>query len=414
MHRIELELATVTPAFIGTSDSQSRAEWTAKSVRGHLRWWLRAVLGGELRGNAREVRKCEEVLFGSNSRKSAIRIVARPFDATGAREAADGHPLDEEELVREWGTTNNPAVVGRLRLSRRAASNPVGYLGYGPIIWDSKLGKAVYGRARIRPGQSVRLLVQWSDLRPDSGTPPKSIEALSNALWCWVNLGGIGGRSRRGFGSLVCRSAHASGGDDSPIEPIATLDQFKEQLRARLARAILAPATAEWSHFTSETRVYVSTSPYDTWEAALMAAGAWLIAYRRRYGLSTDERGKARNRDYVWLNSPAPAGGVPDRAGFGLPLPFGKGDRVAGWRRPEFRGREETGRRGSPLLIHISHFGKDYRVVLTHVPARLVPAGAEIHFHGQHSAPTSQQQNIVRDFLDDLEGAAKKKIGRIL
>ena len=142
-----------------------------------------------------------------------------------------------------------------------------------------------------------------------------------------------------------------------------------------------------------------------------------MIAYRRRYGLSSDERAAVRNRDYVWLNSPTP-GGVPDRAGFGLPLPFGKGDLVAGWRgkkaRHESEGREETGRRGSPLLIHVALFGNDYRVVMTHMPARLVPPGAEIHFRGQRAAPTPQQEHIVRDYLDDLESAAKKKIRRIL
>jgi len=136
-----------------------------------------------------------------------------------------------------------------------------------------------------------------------------------------------------------------------------------------------------------------------------------MIAYRRRYGLSSDERVEVRNRDYVWLNSPAPAGGVPDRAGFGLPLPFGKGDLVAAWRE---RGQEETRRRASPLLIHISLFGTEYRVVLTHMPAQLIPPGTEIHFHGRRGAPTPQQEHIVRDFLDDLESAAKKRIRRIL
>lgn len=78
MHRIELELTTVTPAFIGTSRPEARAEWTAKSVRGHLRWWLRAVLGGELGGDAGKVRKTESAIFGSTKQKSAVRIMVRP------------------------------------------------------------------------------------------------------------------------------------------------------------------------------------------------------------------------------------------------------------------------------------------------------------------------------------------------
>src|ERR1700682_599570 len=122
MHRVELELTTVTPAFIGTSDS-ARAEWNAKSVRGHLRWWLRAVLGGELGGNWDQVRKQEEAIFGSNERKSAVKIIARPFESTLAGDAADGHPFNETELAAAWGATDT-AGRARLRL-RQGESNPM-------------------------------------------------------------------------------------------------------------------------------------------------------------------------------------------------------------------------------------------------------------------------------------------------
>jgi CRISPR-associated protein Cmr1 len=409
MHRIELELTTITPAFIGTSDPANRAEWAAKSVRGHLRWWLRAVLGGELGGRADEVRAREAAIFGSNAQKSAVKIIARPFAVVGSRDPADGSPRNETELASDWGATN-PAVRARLRLSR-GSSNPIGYLGYGPIIYDRDKKDTVYSRARIRPGQSLRLLVQWSGA-------PNYLDSLQKALWCWLNLGGIGGRSRRGFGSLAFSKVIAIHGNGALFEPIQTLEQFEHELHTRLTSAVVTSPPAEWSHFTSDTRIYVSTLAFRLWEEALMAAGAWLIAFRRRYGLSSDERVAVRNRDYVWLNSPS-SGGVPDRAGFGLPLPFGKGDLVAGWRDPkkgrrDSREHDETGRRASPLLIHVARFGADHHLVLTHMPARLVPNGAEIHFHGNRNVPTPEQDGIVRAFLDDLESATKKKIRRIL
>jgi hypothetical protein len=406
MHRIELELTTVTPAFIGTSDPEKRAEWAAKSVRGHLRWWLRAVLGGELAGRADAVREREEKIFGSNKQKSAVKIIARPVVTDGKRDPADGHPFDETELADAWGATN-PAVRARLRLNR-GSSNPIGYLGYGPIIYDREKKDTVYGRARIRPGFPLHLLVQWSGEQD-------YLDSLQKAMWCWLHLGGIGGRSRRGFGSLACSNVREIRGKGALLEPIQTLDQFERESRTRLASAIMAQPPADWSHFTNDTRIYVSTKTFDTWDDALLAAGAWLIAYRRRYGLSSDERAKVRNRDYVWLNSPT-AGGVPDRAGFGLPLPFGKGDLVAGWREPKKDGREsqELKRRASPLLIHVAYFEKRHHLVFTHMPSQFLPKGAQIHFHGHHSAATPDQEGIVRDFLDDLESAAKKRIRRIL
>ena len=404
MHRVELELTTVTPAFIGTSDSHI-AEWTAKGVRGHLRWWLRAILGGELRGDAGQVRKREQALFGCNESRSAVRIMVRPVGHGGSDDVADGNTLDENELAKAWGATN-PAVRARLRL-RLGASNPIAYLGYGPIGYRREKKATVYERGRILPDQRLKLLLQWSEQL--SGNP---LDDLRKALWCWLHLGGIGGRSRRGFGSLFCSAIRTVRGEEPLVALTQSLDQFEGACGKYLELATGASATAEWSHFTTGTRVFISTSGYQTWQGALTAAGAWLIAFRRRYGLGSDEREAKRNRDYVWLNSPAPAGGIPDRAGFGLPLPFGKtADLVAAWRE---RGQKENRRRASPLLIHVSRFEKQYYVVLTHMPALLVPAGSEIHFNGQHMAPTAEQKGIIGELLSDLEGKEKSRIRRVL
>jgi CRISPR-associated protein Cmr1 len=392
MHRIELELTTVTPAFIGTSDPDKRAEWTAKSVRGQLRWWLRAVLGGELGGRQDKVREVEEAIFGSTKQRSAVRIMVRPVEEPYASGYAEGQSLNHTKLASDWGNTS-AAVHSRLEL-KSGASNPIGYLGFGPIV------KNRYLRARIPPGKPLRLLVQWSG-------STSHVESLRKALWCWVNLGGIGGRSRRGFGSLVCNRIVT--GTQRLIEPVETFKAFEEALKHHLEIAKTASPVATWSHFTSATQIYISTKSFGNWEDTLMAAGAWLIAFRRRYGRSDDERGPTvQNRDYVWYKSnPVVAGKVPDRAGFGLPLPFGQGDLVATWR--DERGASR--RRASPLLIHVARFGSEHRLVFTHMPAQLIPNNAQIHFRGSQSVATDEQKEIVGEFLEDLR--KKEKIERI-
>jgi CRISPR type III-B/RAMP module RAMP protein Cmr1 len=397
MHRIEIELTTVTPAFIGTSDPDKRAEWAAKSVRGHLRWWLRAVLGGELHGQQDKVRKAEAEIFGSTKQKSAVKIIARPLEAKGSGDRAEGHSLSHTDLATRWGTSD-PTVHKRLEL-KKGATNPIGYLGFGPITANR------YNRARIHPNEHLQLLVQWERATPH-------LDSLRKALWCWLNLGGIGGRSRRGFGSLTCTSVRVIVGNEALIAPVDTLDKFKGGLRTHLGGAMPALPVARWSHFTSETKIYISTKTPDKewiWEDALMAAGAWLIAFRRRYGASSDERGKdVQNHDYVWLKSnPVMAGKVPDRAGFGLPLPFGQGSLIAAWQ--DERGASR--RRASPLLIHVARFGADHRLIFTHMPALLVPDGRQIHFRGTQSKVTTDQIGIVKAFLEDLK--AKKKIEEI-
>ncbi len=48
MQRLEVTLQTITPLFMGGSDPRREPELRAASVRGALRFWLRALLSGAL------------------------------------------------------------------------------------------------------------------------------------------------------------------------------------------------------------------------------------------------------------------------------------------------------------------------------------------------------------------------------
>lgn len=390
-----LHLRTVTPALIGSAES-GRAEWNGKAIRGQLRWWFRAVAGGAMHGNAARVRAVEREVFGGvddggpgdNANNSALRVMVHAAGAllADAKGYPPGRALDERELADLWGNSSEE-VQRRLRLDV-GSSNPIGYLGYGPIEYDKNARGVVWKRGCIAPDHPLTLVLQWN-----SQVSVVARNLFDRALWCWVNLGGIGARSRRGFGSLVAVDSDV-GGDENAF-------------RLGLAKSVGAASEsfasgtlAEWSHFTAESHVYRSKAVYGDWSEAMKVAGAWLIAFRRRYGRADDERTKVQNRDYQWLKSPPPPAGVPDRAGFGLPLLFGR-TATAAW------GKKE-GRRASPLLLHIGLFGaRKYSVIFTYMPARLVPDGEKIEFRGTSSPATAGQQGIVRDFLDDL---TKKKL----
>ncbi len=55
MTPLELQLTVVTPAFIGGAEPNARAELRPPSIKGHLRFWHRAVNP--------EYRKLEPVVF---------------------------------------------------------------------------------------------------------------------------------------------------------------------------------------------------------------------------------------------------------------------------------------------------------------------------------------------------------------
>ena len=406
---VELELELVTPCFLGGADRRKRAEWRAASIRGQLRWWFRAVAGARFQGNLKEVSQAEESLFGSTSRASVLRV--RALDRPAAKAAGDNSPhgkaLGGRDLALLWG--ENPpstSTEGRLEL-RSGRGNPIEYLGYGAILRERGRG-SVFEHGRFEAGQPASFELLWR-----RGLSAREGEILRDALWCWLNLGGIGARSRRGFGSLRC--LRVEGRQLGELENFASLD--RDAFRKR-AREILPPyeelgaagSLPAWSHLSSQTRVYLGQHNERNWQDAMVRAGAWLIAFRRRYGSANHEHPALRPRearDYEWA---APQGRrhqdekIPDRAGFGLPLPFGERGETVTWGKAD-----RDGRRASPLLLHIACFGEqekaEFLPVLTYIPAALVPPDERLFLKGRPDSgafPEKVHTGIVERFLDDL------------
>jgi CRISPR type III-B/RAMP module RAMP protein Cmr1 len=390
MRRVSYEIRFVTPAFIGGSD-QAKAELTANGIRGHLRWWVRAVAGGRFAGNLARVSALETNLFGATEQQSALRVVVtkQPQCSIGA---FPQHGLSAADIARRAGVPTGS--TGRLLVKkdgREVPTNAIAYLGFGPVSW-----KGTTNRQYAKPEEAGAFFIQ------DRGLDAESAEILGDAVWAWMNLGAIGSRSRRGFGSFVCSHVERSGNsqhqNDSDVSPVcpdtSTFDSACRALFQRNVRTNHAQL-AEWSHISSSTVVFRAAEPLSDWAGAMTAAAAWLIAFRRRYGMGV-------GTDYDWLKA-GNATGIPHRAGFGLPLPFGKGDLVANWR---------GGRRASPLLVRIAKLGTGFYPVFTHLPARFLPEGKEITFRKFRAQPTTNQSRIVSDFLEEL--ASRDRIARIV
>lgn len=391
MNRVTFDVEFNTPAFLAGADRAS-SEWRAESIRGQLHWWFRAVAGARLGLDA--MRSEELRLFGSTRTRSLITVLAHGAPGIEPVQTPKvtcrwGKPLNENETAKMWG---NPAAASRLQLGFPA--NPIHYLGYGPIE------RGRFARGFIRHGENASFTIQWLG--------PPLPHLFWDAVYAWLAFGGIGARSRHGFGSL-----HLAG-TSRAVEDYQ-FDISDQGIRTWLTRIKTSAAStlAEWSHFSRASRTYVSITPSGSWEQALETGGAWLMAFRRRYGYPVDERVAKRNRDYDWA---APRGskklqGFPDRSGFGLPLPFGEGGETVIW------GSGKENRRASPLLLRVSRFNGKYHSVWTHLPSRFLPAGRELAFKnaapapGVSTAPTTEMQGIVAEFLDDL---SKKTLIRVL
>ncbi len=154
--KVEVEIETLTPLFLAGADPRGTPELRAASVRGALRYWLRALLGGVLGDRDLDALKGREAeVFGSTS--CASSVVVR-LEAKGELPTGSFQPL-----------LHNP----RKRF---------------PLLG-------------IKPGATLSLSLE---ARPPAVQVPDPAFA---ALLVFLLLGGLGKRSRRGFGSLALRSA---------------------------------------------------------------------------------------------------------------------------------------------------------------------------------------------------------------
>lgn len=82
MQRVSVQLQLVTPLFLAGADPRGQPELRAPSLRGLLRFWLRALLGGVLNGQPHMVFQKECRVFGSTD--SASPVVVRLTGSTGS------------------------------------------------------------------------------------------------------------------------------------------------------------------------------------------------------------------------------------------------------------------------------------------------------------------------------------------
>jgi CRISPR-associated protein Cmr1 len=226
--RVELTLETVTPLFLGGAEQQP--ELRPASVRGALRFWLRAALGGVIGDrDLKRLAQLESSVFGETEHGSAV--VVRITEA-------------------QVKTGNEPLLPHTGR-------------GSAPAIQEGSFNLLL----ALRHGASDKVLeiATWSAL-------------------LWVTLGGIGRRSRRGAGSLrITRwssepasllsqdlSDCLTAGTTTPADKQALANHIADLLdKARSAFTAFAPTTSPrfsgslptFSILLPDTRVVVWTPP---------------------------------------------------------------------------------------------------------------------------------------------------------
>ena len=309
---VTVQLEVVTPILGGSYQTRTIDDVDVirvPSVRGHLRFWWRALYAPQyMDGDALHQR--EGVLWG------------RAATDSGGRSA-----VELRISVEHVGGTDDSNI--RLYPGQGQQATPGAY-----ALWPARAERRnnIPPAPRRQPGTQFRLTAKVAGNEEDEAE-------VRNALRAWILFGGYGGRTRRGLGSLKV-IGDANGWLPTAATRAALTSLFGRDIFAAPTRT---PCDVPWF---GGAAIHVGRTVQDAQEAWTTALG-WLQEFRQgidggqgnrarepgteplpnRYSISNwPEADKVRrlseaNQRLPWAHKPV-HNGTPawPRAGFGLPI----------------------------------------------------------------------------------------------
>ncbi|MDE0267494.1 MAG: type III-B CRISPR module RAMP protein Cmr1 [Acidimicrobiaceae bacterium] len=400
---VEIEAAykAVTPMFCGGADPQ-RSELRLSSFKGVLRYWWRALAWTKYKGDLNKIRERENKLFGSaEDGQSLVTMRLGTVD----------RDLDEIRIRKGKKLTVN-SRVGHGGSSGAGVGFGVWYLGYGVMNHKGELSRECFS-APFEFQIQMRVRVKHIDLN-----------LLQDALIAVGVFGGMGAKSRKGYGSLVLRSLIVDGEErwNAPRSASELENHIKrlhqDSRNATLPKYDRNAMLPKYTAFSAGTRHLLVSSKSNQSLELLNLIGRELIRYRswgrngKILGNVESERNFQDDHDLMKdVKSNEPPNKHPRRVAFGLPHNYGK--KQIGPAEPSLN------RRASPLFIHIHECGDKPVAVLSFIPARFLPEGkSDIRVGGKdvRQALESELYQPICEFLDrllDPEKREEKNIERV-
>ena len=365
-----------TPMFCGGADPKM-AELRLPSFKGVMRFWWRALAWSQMGGNLQEIKAEEDRLFGSAS--GGQSQVSMWLDRVPATRTV---PVDH---VLRVGSGKGQAVGEGAR-----------YLGYGVMETFSSRKKGKDAGQLIRPclGGGFTFTVRMR-LRNS-----KDVGQLKDALILLGLVGGMGAKSRKGYGSLVLESLHVDGREEWRSR--RSIDELAEHiggLRPTHRRSALPPYTA----LSERSRFVLVPSDRTRPLEVLDLVGREMMRFRSwgHRGIVLNELSEQNFKDDhdLMKKHRYERDAHPRRVAFGLPHNYGRSpDQQVG-------PAGKLDRRASPLFIHIHMCGNRPAAVLSFLPARFLPKSTRISVGGREVPQTREEQlyQPIHDFLDRIK-----------
>jgi len=393
---IEAAYRITTPMFCGGA-SQNTAELRMSSFKGVLRFWWRSMMWSKVQ-EVNKLHEKEAELFGSSDQETGqSKVKIQLLSSKLGRLQKKGEIWEKGRLKGAY------------------------YLGYGVVEAfgskkkDTKSGELI--RSMIAGGNfSVRL-----KLGPN--LTEEQVEEVKNALILLGTVGGLGAKSRKGYGSLTLTELSMNG-ETVPLEPDPgkRLEHIFRGLSVERGNRL-----PEWTAWCSKSRVLTVDGGSSKAVELLDCLGREQV-YFRSWGKDgfvlgdRSEKGQPREENFkddhdLHKDKDKKAhipNKHPERVVFGLPHNYGKGaDNSV---EPEDK---DINRRASPLFIHIHQTDADSPLVgvVAFLPSRFLPEGkSRLKAFGKVVSLNKSEDfwKPVHGYLDRLigkKGATVKKTG---
>jgi len=333
MQKLVARFRIVTPMFLAGVD-QNKSELREPSIKGAMRFWYRAI-------DPLYEEKEAELFGGSGDRDGQAKFMLR-IRRSGVK--AERWDRNRYNLFYERNPKHGNHIPQHAT-DRRATwqLNGVRYLGFSLFMRDHS------ARRPLLPGKEDFTLEIF--LRKNPGVEQR--RCIIASLWLLGHFGGLGTRSRRGFGTLSLQSISLENGEDWPeVEelPLAKDASDTKKWKETYSR-VLKKLKQEWfpgqrkvdhTVFGDSTKICllktgqkgrsISSNQMEAWEYALDAAGKALQGFRQRWDLEDNNSDYFRVKQHLYAANkrhlhiaglkPKNLTRAPERAAFGLPLAF--------------------------------------------------------------------------------------------
>ena len=220
----------ITPMFGGGVEPARLDEVTVirgSEIRGQLRFWWRACRGGQFGGDCEKMKQVENFIWGKAYKKGDKTeehqdIVQIAVEATNSKKVKHLYPfgMPQRNPERQHQPTYDVPQYAAFPLREKKQA-----------VFD---------------GISFTLTITFPrEKRLEEEVVIQVANEVKAALWAWETFGGIGARTRRGFGALRCESVKEGDDIKSPdlplAEPAQTLEWLQKKLECYVGQATAWP-----------------------------------------------------------------------------------------------------------------------------------------------------------------------------